>query len=173
MANPELTIEDIFRALNCFNESKRVEFLAQKTIEMKKILPEVDVLEALRDTTVINAGDTSNRHPCCNIKAWHKYWQIATSEFGNQMKCSSCGKPIFSDVTDDNCKNVSLGLDENGEPDNPDKHIALGGHVFIEQYSMAEYFITPLCPHCNNKHEESIPLRKGSLLVKEEKAEIL
>lgn len=172
MANQELTIEDIFRALNCFNESQRVEFLAQKTIEMKKILPKVDVLEALRDTTVINAGDTSNRHPCCNIEAWHKYWQIATSEFGNQMICSSCGKPIFSDVTDENCRKVSQGLDEDGKPDTPDKHCALGGHVFIEQYSTEKYFITPLCPHCNNKYEKTIPLRKGSLLVKEEKAEI-
>lgn len=77
MANQELTIEDIFRALNCFNESQRVEFLAQKTIEMKKILPKVDVLEALRDTTVINAGDTSNRHPCCNIEAFPSLIQIS------------------------------------------------------------------------------------------------
>lgn len=172
MANQELTIEDIFRALNCMNESKRVEFLAQKTIEMRKILPELDVLEALRDTIVINAGDTSDRHPCCNIEAWHKYWQIATSEFGNQMRCSSCGKPIFSDVTDDNCRKVSQGLDEAGELDNPDKHKAHGGHVLIEQYSMKEYFITPLCPHCNNRHGEDLPLMKGSLLVKEEMAEI-
>ncbi len=172
MANQKLTIEDIFRALNCTNESQRVEFLAQKTIEMKKMLPELDVLEALRDTTVINAGDTSNRHPCCNIEAWHKYWQIAVSEFGNQMKCSSCGKPIFSDVTDENCRKVSQGLDEVGELDNPDKHKAHGGHVFIEQYSTTEYFITPLCPHCNSKHDEVLPLKKGSLLVKEEKAEI-
>lgn len=172
MANQELTIEDIFRALNCMNESKRVDFLAQKTIEMRKILPELYVLEALRDTTVINAGDTTNRHPCCNIEAWHKYWQIAASEFGNQMRCSSCGKPIFSDVTDENCRKVSHGFDEAGELDNPDKHKAHGGHVLIEQYSMTEYFITPLCPHCNNKHGEILPLMQGSLLVKEEMAEI-
>lgn len=172
MANQKLTIEDIFRALNCCNESERVVFLAQKTIEMKKVLPKLDVLEALRDTSVINAGDTSNRYPCCNIRAWHKYWQIATSEFSNQMRCSSCGKPIFSDITDENCIKVSRGFDEDGERDNPDKHCAMGAHVFIEQYSTEEYFITPLCPHCNNKHEENIPLKKGSLLVKEEMAEI-
>ena len=35
----------------------------------------------------------------------------------HQMICSSCGKPIFSDVTDENCRKVSQGLDEDGKPD--------------------------------------------------------
>lgn len=168
-----MTANDLWKAIKSYWEGKRIEFLTEKTKEMKQVLPTVEVYFAKQDTTIRNAGDTSDRHPCCEIGAWHKYWQIATVNYDNMMYCSSCGKPIFSDITDDRCQNVSQGKDEEWNPDRPENHLAHGGHIIIDVLDPNGYFITPLCPHCNGQHEAELPLKKDSLVVKEEKAVVV
>ena len=168
-----MTPKDLWESIKSYWEEKRVEFLNAKLQEMKKELPQVEVYYAKHDTVILNGGDTSNRHPCCEIGAWHKYWQIATMNFDNMMSCSCCGKPIFSDITDERCHNVSLGMDEEGNPDCPEKHQAHGGHIVIDFFGKDVFFITPMCPHCNGQHDKELPLLKDALVVKEEKAIIV
>lgn len=165
-----MTPQDLYNALKSYWDEQRIAFLNEKTVEMKSVLPTVEAYFAKQDTKIRNAGDTSDRHPCCDIGAWHRYWQIATANFDNMMYCSCCGKPIFSDVSDARCANVALGKDEEGKQDTPEKHQAHGGHIIIDCFGKDNYFITPMCPHCNGQHNKVLPLLKDSIVVKEEMA---
>lgn len=123
-----MTAQDLYNAFKSYWDEQPIAFLNEKTVEMKRVLPMEEAYFAKHETKIMNAGDISDRHPCCNIGAMHKYWQIATANYDNMMHCSCCNKPIFSDAR---CTNAALGLDEEGKQDTPEKHQSHGGHILL------------------------------------------
>lgn len=163
---------DFFQRIKSYWSEPEASFFEEKTKEMKKILPTIDCYKALKDNYVVNAEGTKDRKPCCDIKAWHKYWMIVSGNFNNRMECGFCKKPVFADINTQECFESTIGKkDEDGKPDKIENHQAHGGHLEIDILGRG-YYITPLCPRCNSKEGKTLKLLKGAIVVKEEKAEI-
>jgi hypothetical protein len=159
--------DPLFEVFRQIDEQNRMAYLADKLLAIRDegITPHVFIANA--DNIQFNQGKTSGRTPCCNIDAWHKYWQINSMKFDNEMVCSSCGKKIYTLTSDPRCIEASRGLDEEGKKDQPENHKAHGGHIYVRSNVPECLYITPLCPYCNGQHEKDIIIRKGSVIVEE------
>lgn len=132
---------------------------------------ECDVLQASCDHEKKNCGGTSNRFAPKSI-SWIDYWRAMTGNHGTIMTCSSCGKELFvGEPTEEQKKKFTKG------DDTIEKHRAQGGHVWVNAPSDKGYsggrYITPLCPECNGKHDQHIPIRKDAIYCKELGASII
>lgn len=118
----------------------------------------------------LNAGDTSNRDAHGGI-SWINYWRAITKNYDTILHCSSCGKVIFvGELTQAQIRqNLPIGA-------NLEDYRAHGGHIKLLPPVDAKWrrglYITPLCPECNAKHGQRIPIRAGSILCKEVGANI-
>lgn len=101
-----------------------------------------------------NAERTGDRSAYGGI-SWIDYWRAMTGNHATTLHCSSCGKEIV------------VGLSALLNPENQ----AIGGHIWLTAPAGADWqggrFITPLCPACNAKRGEQIPLKEDSILCKE------
>ncbi len=127
------------------------------------------ILTSNQDTTLKNCSNTSNR-VAPKGWSWIDYWRAMTDDANTTLTCSSCGKVIYVGEIPTIIKELYLLTD-----DKPENHKALGGHVWVNKPSKGNYeggiYITPLCPECNNKRDESIPVLKGTKICKELGAE--
>lgn len=123
------------------------------------------VLTAKTDTSSRNCNNTSER-VADNDFSWIDYWRAMTGISDTRLFCSSCGKVIF-------VGNIPPLMEDfySKTKDNPESHKAFGGHVWVIASKNGKYpggrYITPLCPACNNKCNEQIPILKGTKLCKE------
>lgn len=159
--------DPLFEMFGQIDEQERMAYLADKFLAIRKVGITPQVYIAVEDNVQYNQGDTSDRIPCCNIDAWHKFWQVAVIKLDNEMECSCCGKKIYTLINDPRCIDASRGLDENGENDKPENHKAHGGHIYVKSNIPECLYITPLCPYCNGQHGKNITIRKGSIIVEE------
>lgn len=160
--------DPLFEIFRQIDEQNRMAYLAEKFVDMKKEGVSPGVYVAIADNDQYNQGKTSDRKPCCSIDAWHKYWQIAAIKLDNEMECSCCGKKIYTLTSDPRCIKESRGFDEEGNPDQPEKHKAHGGHIYVKDVAIpAGLYITPLCPYCNAQHDKNISIREGAIIVEE------
>ena len=101
-----------------------------------------------------NAERTGDRSAHGGI-SWIDYWRAMTGNHASTLHCSSCGREII------------VGVSAILHPENQ----ALGGHIWLTAPAGADWqggrFITPLCPACNAKRGEQIPLKEDSILCKE------
>lgn len=133
--------------------------------EVRKECGECTILTAERNLIIHNAGNTSSRK-ALNGADWIDLWQALSGNHSHILYCSSCGKKI---IVGQATLQEYLEFCKNG--DSIEKHKACGGHLWITAPQDADYtggwYITPLCPACNNKREQDIQIRKGSILCKE------
>ncbi len=115
---------------------------------------EPHVRRVVKEGLFKNAERTGDRSAYGGI-SWIDYWRAMTGNHATTLRCSSCGKEINA--------GVSAIL-------NPENR-AYGGHIWLTAPAGADWqggrFITPLCPACNAKRGEQIPLKEESILCKE------
>lgn len=114
-------------------------------------------LEQICDGSIKNATRTSDRYADKGV-SWINYWRALAGDYDNELTCSSCGQKIVAEIP------LHEFLFGEGNVTQ-----AVGGHVWIpgtNDYKGGRY-ITPLCPACNAKRGEYIPILKGSKFVKE------
>lgn len=123
------------------------------------------VLTANQDTTLKNCTNTGNR-TADKEWSWIDYWRAMTGNHESRLFCSSCGQVIFVGEVPKIMKDLYIATGDTEE-----RHKAMGGHVWVKAPSNGKYpqgrYITPLCPACNNKRGEEIPIIKGSRICKE------
>ena len=125
-------------------------------------------LHFLKDGVMTNANNTSDRDADKN-ESWINYWRAKTGNHSDPLYCSSCGKEIYSGNIPDSAKLMyRLSGDESS-------HKAVGGHIWLEgtQNEPGGRYITPLCPECNAKRGQQIPVKKGSIIFKELGAKVV
>lgn len=128
------------------------------------------VLTANQNTTLTNAINTNSRNDF-NGFSWIEYWRAMTCNYDTNLFCCSCGKAIYvGDVPEVLNKLYEVAGDK------PENHKACGGHVLVQPAPSGKYpgglYIAPLCPACNAKHGDIIPIRKGTKICKEMGAHI-
>lgn len=128
------------------------------------------VLTANQDTSLANCKGTSN---LIAEKGWSwiDYWRAMTGNHEARLFCSSCGQVIFVGDVPKIMKDMYVATGDTVE-----RHKAMGGHVLVKKPANGKYpegrYITPLCPACNNKRGEVIPIIKGSRICQEYGANI-
>ena len=133
--------------------------------EIEERFGECDILEVTKDTILKNAEKTGDRDAYKNM-SWIYYWRAISGNHSGSMRCSSCGKEIFSGL-------ATLSMSQK-YGDKINEHKAEGGHIWIDapednSFSGGRY-ITPLCPACNAKRGQHIPILTGRVLCKEKGA---
>ncbi len=130
--------------------------------EVEKEFGECDVLDVNYDIELKNCEKTGDRDAYNNVP-WIYYWRAMTGLHSGTMKCSSCGKEIYTGL-------VTLEM-RTKYGDRINEHKAEGGHVWVNAPADSNFkggrYITPLCPACNAKRGQQINIRKGSVLCKE------
>ena len=123
------------------------------------------VLTANQDTTLKlceNTVESSAEKGC----SWIDYWRAMTGNHESRLFCSSCGQVIFVGDVPKIMKDLYVATGDTVE-----QHRAIGGHVKIEKPRSGQYpggnYVAPLCPVCNAKRGEKIPIIKGSRVCKE------
>ena len=126
---------------------------------------EPHVRRVVREGLFKNAERTGDRSAHGGI-SWIDYWRAMTSNHATTLHCSSCGKEIIIGAPTV-FQQIEYGY--NGETE--EDHRAYGGHIWLTAPAGADWqggrFITPLCPACNAKRGEQIPLKENSVLCKE------
>ena len=139
-----------------FNEDKK---------EIEEQYGSCKVLTAHRDNILKNSEGTGNRGAEKGW-TWIDYWRAMTGNHESRLFCSSCGQVIFVGDVPKIMKELYIATGDTVE-----QHRAIGGHVWIEEPISGQYpggyYITPLCPVCNAKRGEEIPIIKGSRVCKE------
>ena len=140
------------------------EFLAYKK-EIEEQFGNCNVLTSNRDITLKNCNATSERSAEKGW-SWIDYWRAMTGNHDSRLFCSSCGQVIFVGDVPKIMQDLYIATGDTIE-----RHKAMGGHIWINSPNSAKYpegrYITPLCPACNNKRGEDIPIIKGSRVCKE------
>lgn len=112
-----------------------------------------------------NAEETGDRDAYGGI-SWIDYWRAVTRNHATILRCSSCGKEI---IIGEPTFEQKLDYELVGEKAND--HKAEGGHIWLTAPKGADWhggrYITPLCPACNAKRGQQIPLKNNSVLCKE------
>lgn len=121
-----------------------------------------------KDGEVKNANKTSDRDADKGV-AWIIYWRAMTENHDEPLHCSSCGKEIFTDAIPPS-KQLEYALFGDNS-----SHKAEGGHIWLQGIDdqPGGRYITPLCPSCNAKRGQKIPVIKGSIIFKELGAKIV
>lgn len=123
------------------------------------------VLTANHDTILKNNNGSSGR-VAEKDWPWIEYWRAMTGVTETRLTCSSCGEVIFVGDVPKVMQNLYLSAG-----DSPDRHKACGGHLWVNSPKSGKYlggrYIAPLCPGCNNKRGENIPILKGTRICKE------
>jgi len=139
-----------------FNEYKK---------EIEEQYGSCKVLTAHRDNILKNSEGTGDRGAEKGW-TWIDYWRAMTGNHESRLFCSSCGQVIFVGDVPKIMKELYIATGDTVE-----QHRAIGGHVWIEEPISGQYpggyYITPLCPECNAKRGEEIPIIKGSRVCKE------
>ena len=120
------------------------------------------------DGEMTNANNTSDRDADKNV-SWINYWRAMTGNHTDPLYCSSCGKEIYSGkIPDSAMLKYRLSGDKSS-------HKAMGGHIWVQgtQNVPGGRYITPLCPECNAKRGQRIPVKKGSIIFKELGAKVV
>ena len=139
------------------------EFINYKA-EVEESFGNCSVISSNMAGTMTNADKTGDREA---YKSWDwiDYYRAMTGNHNETFFCSSCGKEITNNPSLVQCLRFSNGDDK------PQKHKALGGHIWITAQEGDSFtggrYITPLCPECNAKRGKQIPMRKGITLCKE------
>lgn len=96
--------------------------------------------------------------------SWIDYWRAMTGKYESPLSCASCGKAIYADGIPNYMSNFYRLTSDTAE-----QHVACGGHISLggPPPSNINHYIIPLCPECNAKRGEMIPIRKGTLVCKE------
>lgn len=123
------------------------------------------VLNVTKDNLMTNCNNTADRKAAKGW-SWIEYWRAMTGKTDTQLSCASCGKLIYVGSIPKMMERMyALTGDE------PEKHIAHGGHVWVNAPKDAKYsggrYIVPLCPYCNGQHGQKILIKEGSVLCKE------
>ena len=116
------------------------------------------------DVMLLNVENTDNRHAHGGV-SWINYWRSIAGKYAHVMCCSSCGKELFVGEP-----TFEQKVDWELENETIEEHEAQGGHVWWYDCIDARrtgLYITPLCPACNGKHGQRIPIRAGSILCRE------
>ena len=123
------------------------------------------VLTANQDTKLKNCENTAERSAEKGW-SWIDYWRAMTGNHESRLFCSSCGQVIFVGDVPKIMKDLYVATGDTVE-----RHKAMGGHVWVKPPSNGQYpggrYITPLCPVCNAKRGEELPIIKGSRVCKE------
>lgn len=132
--------------------------------EVEKNFGTCTILTSNSSGSMTNANKTGDRDAYKGID-WIDYWRAMTEDYSNTLYCSSCGKEITNNPSLSQYARFSQG------DDSPGKHKAFGGHIWVtagpnETFTGGRY-ITPLCPDCNAKRGQQIPMKKGITLCKE------
>ena len=126
---------------------------------------ECQILHAQNTHNKKNCGKTGDRNAPKGV-SWIDYWRAMTGNHESRLFCSSCGQVIFVGDVPKIMKDLYVATGDTVE-----QHRAIGGHVKIEKPRSGQYpggnYITPLCPVCNAKRGEVIPIIKGSRVCKE------
>lgn len=90
---------------------------------------------------------------------WIKYWQAFSKNYSNKQYCTICGKEIFVDTSEQDCRmffDKSYKAKDGGSIDDLQ---AIGGH-FYKNLSNSDggYIIAPVCRSCN-KIDSGTPLK--------------
>lgn len=122
----------------------------------------------VNDGVMTNAKNTSDRDADKNV-SWIDYWKAMTEHHEDPLHCSSCGKEIYAGEIPDSVK-LRYGL-----LGDKSSHKAVGGHIWLQgsQTEPGGRYITPLCPECNAKRGQKIPVKKGSVIFKELGARVI
>jgi len=128
------------------------------------------ILNAEKDVTLLNAGNTGNRD-AYGGKSWINYWRAITRNQDSILYCSSCEKVIFvGNLAQDQVRKY---LPIGGKIED---HQAHGGHLWVIAPKGVTWqggrYIAPLCPACNAKHNQHILIKAGSKLCKEVGAKV-
>lgn len=130
--------------------------------EIEEKFGSCQILNVKLGTDLKNSEGTSDRIAYKNVP-WIYYWRAMTGLHSGTMKCSSCGKGVFTGVAS-LAQRLTYGVRIN-------EYIAVGGHVWVETPASKNYkggwYITPLCPACNAKRGKHIPIMADSVLCKE------
>lgn len=144
---------------------KSKEELKQYRSEIETEHGECQVLTTKNNMIIKNCDNTSNRVAKKNY-SWIDYWRAMTGICDTRLFCSSCGKVIYVGDIPKIMNDLYLAVN-----DSPELHKAYGGHIWVKSPKNRQYpggrYITPLCPDCNNKHNEQIPLLKGAKICRE------
>lgn len=132
--------------------------------EVEKCFATCTILTSSNAGTMTNADKTGDRVAYKGFD-WIDYWRAMTGNHNNTLYCSSCGKEIT------NSPSLAQYVKFNEGDDTPEKHKAFGGHIWVtaepdDTFSGGRY-ITPLCPDCNAKRGQQVPMRKNINLCKE------
>ncbi len=123
------------------------------------------ILEVIEETSIKNAGNTGGRNAFGGM-SWIDYWRAVTGNYATTLRCSSCGKVIVVGEP-----TLTQRMDFVAKGETKDDHKAEGGHMWVTAPDGVKWrgglYITPLCPACNAKLEQYIPIKIGSELCKE------
>lgn len=120
------------------------------------------------DGEIFNANNTSDREADKGV-TWIEYWRAMTGLFENPLHCSSCGKEIYTgEIPAAASLRYKLARDNTS-------HKAVGGHIWLPgtDSQPGGRYIIPLCPSCNAKRGQHIPVIAGSLIFKELGAKVV
>lgn len=126
------------------------------------------VLRFVEDGEVSNANKTGDRE-ADNGVSWIDYWRAMTDCHDDPLYCSSCGKEIYTGSISPSKKLEYALFGDNSS------HKAEGGHIWLQGTTDIPVgrYITPLCPSCNAKRGQKIPVIKGGLIFKELGAKVV
>lgn len=146
----------------------------EEFIQKNKVEPLVRNLQVEDKLRNPSANDETSKRHAYNGQSWIKYWQTFTGEGSNKVQCTCCGKDIFVDVDEPDCKTY---VNTNYQPSNPvtkDDLQAVGGHFYKNGRDNSDgYIIIPICKECNGKSpDEEMAIKIENKYVSEEAANI-
>lgn len=86
--------------------------------------------------------------------SWIEYWQRMSGYNDIQLRCTFCGKEIFSDIDSPQCMDWRIAHPEERNYRTKDDYQAVGGHLYKNGKDNSDGFIIiPICKDCNAKAE--------------------
>lgn len=123
------------------------------------------VLTARMETTLAISNNTSENTAPKGV-SWIDFWRSMTGCYESRLSCCSCGKVIYAEKVPE----VMVKMYQS-TGDNADNHRAIGAHMHVETPKSGNYpggvYIAPLCPLCNSRKSEKIPVLRGTKICRE------
>jgi hypothetical protein len=110
---------------------------------------------------------------------WADQWKALSGKFSGRYQCACCGKFIFSDVDDIDCKKIAEVYRKSGVIHNcaPESLQVQGGHIVLLEDIIAgngsllaqkgSTYIAPLCKECNNSNVNTLKLAAKTVITPE------